>query len=120
LTLQLPSSVRSVLQIDESKWNVCDPDNILSYEFERFDTRELKFGADIHPREDMLQLTHKKSNCIIDFGYYGCEVKLDGLYLVYVVDGNHQEGLCEPYDHLESKDFLGGIKNVGAMLYKYT
>ena len=109
-----------MLQINEEKWNIYDPDKILSYKFEGFDTSALKFGADIHPREDMMQLTHKDSNCIIDFGYYGCEIKLDGFYAVHVIDGNLEEAWYHPLERHESKGFLQGVANVQNMLAKYT
>ena len=109
-----------MLQINKAKWEVYDPDNVLSYKIEGFDVSALKFGADIHPREDMMQLTHKDSNYIIDFGYYGCEIKLDGFYAVYVIDRNLEEAWYHPLERHESKEFLEGIANVQAMLAKYT
>ena len=109
-----------MLEIDSSRWKIYDPDNILSHELEGFDTSCLKFGADIHPREDMMQLTHKESNCIVDFGYYGCEVKLDGFYAVHVIDGNLEEAWFQPLERHESKEFVEGIVNVQTMLEKYT
>ncbi|WP_036182398.1 hypothetical protein [Marinobacterium lacunae] len=109
-----------MLLVNEGKWIIYDPDKILGYKLEGFDTGELKFGADIHPREDMMQLTHKESNCIIDFGYYGCEIKLDGFYAVHVIDGNLEEAWYHPLERHESKDFLEGIANVQTMLDKYT
>ena len=112
-------SVDTMLQINDTKWEIYDPDNILSYNLEEFDTSALKFGGDIHPREDMMQFTHKKSNCIIDFGYYGCEIKLDGFYAVHVVDGNLEEAWYHPLERLESKGFIEGINNTQAMLAKY-
>ena len=84
-------SVGIMFQVDKSKWKIYDPDEILSHEFEGFDTGVLKSEASIHPREDMMQLTHKESNRIVDFGYYGCEIKLDGFYAAHVVDGNLKE-----------------------------
>ena len=112
--------VETMLQINNSKWEVCDPDNILSKKLKEFDVSALKFGADIHPREDMIQLTHKESNCIIDFGYYGCEIELDGFYAVHVIDGNLEEAWYHPLERHESKFFLEGITNVQCMLAKYT
>ncbi len=110
-----------MIQINENRWSVYDPDEILSYKFEGFDTNSLKFGAAIHPREDMMQFNHKESSCIVDFGYYGCEIKLNGVYTVYVVDGNLKEGAWdEPLERIESKDFLKGITTVQEMLNKYT
>jgi hypothetical protein len=109
-----------MIQINEKKWSIHDPDEIFSYKSEGFDISALKFGAAIHPREDMMQFRHNESNCIVDFGYYGCEIKLDGFYTVSVVDGNLEEGWHEPLERYESKDFLNGIANVQAMLTKYT
>lgn len=109
-----------MLQIDESKWDIYDPDKILGYQLKGFDRGVLGFGAAIHPREDMMQFTHKESRCIVDFGYYGCEVELDGFYVVRVVDGNLEEGWHQPLERLESKDFLEGIVHAQAMLEKYT
>jgi hypothetical protein len=109
-----------MLQINDKKWKIYDPDNILSYELDGFDTSALKFGAGIHPREDMMQLTNIESNCIIDFGYYGCEIELDGFYVVHVIDGNLEEAWYHPLERHESKGFIEGIINVQAMLAKYT
>ncbi len=109
-----------MLQINESKWGIYDPDNILSYKLEGFDTSVLKFGADIHPREDMMQLTHKESNCIIDFGYYGCKIEFDGFYAVHVINSDLEEAWYHPLELHESKSFLESISNVQTMLAKYT
>ncbi len=109
-----------MFQIDKGKWKIYDPDNILGYKREGFDTSILKFGGDIHPREDLLQLTHNESNYIVDFGYYGCEVELDGFYAVHVIDGNLEEAWYPPLERHESKCFLEGISSIEAMLTKYT
>lgn len=109
-----------MIKIDKSKWQIYDPENILNYEADGFDTSVLKFGAAIHPREDLMQFTHKESNCIVDFGYYGCEIKLDGIYAVYVIDGNLEEAWNHPLERHESQDFLKGITDVQTMLAKYT
>lgn len=109
-----------MFQIDKSKWKIYDPDKILSYKLEDFDASTLKFGGDIHPREDLMQFTHKESNCIVDFGYYGCEIKLGGFYAVHVIDGNLEEAWYHPLERHESKAFMEGIANVEAMLQKYT
>ena len=110
--------VEIVLHINETKWSISDPDNILSYKPEEDSDSTLRMG--IHPREDMLQLTHKESNCIIDFGYYDCETKLNGLYAVYVLDGNLVEAWDKPMELHESGDFMEGITHVQSMLDKYT
>ena len=68
----------------------------------------------------MILLTHKESNCIIDFGYYGCEIKLDGFYAVRVIDGNLEKAWYHQLEGHESKGFIEGISNVQAMLAKYT
>lgn len=112
--------VNTMLQINEEKWNIYDPDKILSHKLEGFDTRALRFGANVHPREDMMQFIHKESNYIIDFGYYGCEIKLDGFYAVYVIDGNLEEAWCHPLEKHTSKSFLTSIAHVKNMLTKYT
>lgn len=109
-----------MIEVNGNKWKIYDPDNILSYDFEGFDTSILKFGAAIHPREDMMQFTNINSNCIVDFGYYGCEVKLDGFYAVHVVDGNIEEAWHQPLERHQSKNFLEGINSVREMLEKYT
>ncbi|SDU21136.1 hypothetical protein [Halopseudomonas salegens] len=109
-----------MFQVDKSTWHIYDPDNILSSRREGFDTGILRFGGDIHPREDLMQFTHRLSNCIVDFGYYGCEINLDGFYAVSVVDGHMEEGWQSPMERLESRDFLAGITHVQAMLEKYT
>ena len=109
-----------MLHIDKSKWEIHDADNILRHKLEEFDLNILKFGGDIHPREDLMQLTHNETNFIIDFGYYGCEIKLDGLYIVYVIDGNREDAWVEPLERHESNSFLEGIKNVQTALDKNT
>ncbi len=109
-----------MLQINHSKWEVNDPDKILSHELKGFNESEVKFGADIHPREDMLQITHKETGFIVDFGFYGCEVELNGFYVVHVIDGNLEEAWHHPLERHESSTFIEGIKNVQAVVAKLT
>lgn len=110
-----------MIKIDKSKWSVYDPDNILRYDRANFDLSMLKFSGAIHPREDLLQFKHQSSGHIIDFGFYGCEVKLEGSWVVYVIDGNLEaEAWDEPLERIESEGFLDGIDNVQSMFNKYT
>lgn len=109
-----------MFRIDESKWKIHDPDGILSYHFESFDVSDLKFGGVIHPREDMLSFTHKETSYIVDFGYYGCEVTMDGRFVVYVIDANLEDGWSNPIERHEENDFLEAILNLKAMYRKYS
>tara|TARA_R110000751_G_scaffold46081_2_gene104020 strand:- start:150 stop:449 length:300 start_codon:yes stop_codon:yes gene_type:complete len=99
---------------------VHDPDEVLTYDRENFDASILKFLGDIHPREDLLSFENKITNYIVDFGYYGCELALDGTWVVYVVNGNINEPWEQPVERHETDAFLEGIDNVDIMLQKYT
>ena len=93
----------------------------MDYDRSSFDLSILKFSGDIHPREDLLQFKHQNTSHIIDFGFYGDEVKLEGVWVVYVIDGKLKEDAWEdPLERIESKNFLDGIKNVQSMFNKYT
>lgn len=109
-----------MIQVDEKVWLIHDPDKVLTYDRKTFDTSIIKFLGDIHPREDLLSFENRAKNYIVDFGYYGCEVALDGNWVVYVIDGNIEEPWEHPVERHETKGFLEGINNVELMLKKYT
>lgn len=109
-----------MLKVDKRKWEVHDPDKVLSYERDVFDINIINFFGEIGPREDLMAFTHKETNYIVDFGYYGSEVELDGYWIVYVIDTNMDEPWESPIERHDSKSFLDGIGNVHAMLEKYT
>ena len=109
-----------MLKFDDSIWSVHDPDKVLSCDKPNSDESILKFLGDIHPREDLMNFENKHSKYIVDFGYYGCEVELDGSWVAYVIDGNIEDAWDEPVERYETKTFLDGIASVQAMLNKYT
>ncbi len=109
-----------MIQLDEKIWTIHDPDKILSYELEDFDVSIIKFCGDIHPREDLLSFENCNTKYVVDFGYYGCEVALDGSWVVYVINGNIEEPWGEPVERIDTNNFLEGIGNVQTMLSKYT
>ncbi len=110
-----------MIDINESIWSIYDPDNILNYDRLRFDLSILEFSGDIHPREDLLQFEHQDTSCIIDFGFYGNEITLEGVWVVCVIDGKLKEAAWQhPLERIESKSFLDGIDNVQLMIEKYT
>ena len=111
----------TLIDINKSKWSVYDPDNILDYDRSNFDLSILKFSGDIRPREGLLQFEHQDTSHIIDFGFYGDEVKFEGVWVVYVINGMLKEDAWEhPLERIESKNFLDGIENVQLMFNKYT
>lgn len=80
-----------MIQFDQYIWVTHDPDGVLTNNFDlhTLKNREEVFKrGEIYPREDLMQFTHKASKICIDHGYYGCEVKLNGRWTVYVIDGN--------------------------------
>jgi hypothetical protein len=99
-----------LIDVDKNKGDVHDPDKVLSYEREGFNTNNLEQLANIFPREDLMAFTHKETTFTIDFGYYGCEIELDGYWVVYVINGNIDEPWYSPIERHESKIFLEDIK----------
>ena len=109
-----------MIQVDKNIWSINDPDKVLSFDASDFDQSVLKFGGAIHPREDLLSFEHNSLNYLIDFGFYGSEITLDGSWVVYVIDTNHDEPWGEPVERIQSDRFLEGISYVQSMLTKYT
>lgn len=110
-----------MIKFNSRIWNIRDPDGILNVDREKFEISEFKFLGDFHPREDFLSFENIESKIIIDLGFYGCEVKLEGSWQVYVVDGKLEEGW---HSHLERHEFLFGefmqsIDCVKSLLAKY-
>ena len=109
-----------MIDIDRKAWTIYDPDGILTFQLEDFDSSTVGFLRDIHPREDLLQCNHKATNITVDFGYYGCEEALDGQYIVMVVDSNLEDAWEAPLERLPSTEFLEGIKILQTMISKYS
>lgn len=111
-----------MIEFNSRIWNIRDPDGILNIDREIFEISELKFLGDFHPREDFLSFENIESKIIIDFGFYGCEVKLEGSWQVYVVDGKIEEGWHSPLERHEFAfgEFMQGIDCIKSLLAKYT
>ena len=92
-----------MLKFDKHLWEIYDPDKILSYNKDNFDLNALISLGKIYPREDLMFFKNIFTNKTIDFGYYGCEIQLDGIWIVYVVDENKKNAWDKP---LEVHKFL--------------
>jgi hypothetical protein len=111
-----------MIEFNSKIWKVNDPDRILEVERGEFDAKKLKYLGNYHPREDFINFENIGSKIIVDFGYYGCEVKLDGFWQAYVVDGNLEEGWHSPLEchKFPFSEFKKGVDCVQSLLAKYT
>lgn len=71
-------------------WKINDPDNVLGIlkgDLQRISDDNFE-SAEIYPREDLIQCRNKKTGIILDLGFYGCEVSLEGIWIVYVISSD--------------------------------
>ena len=110
----------TMFEIDVDIWRIYDPDGVLKLSFDATSSSLVDFLKGIHPREDLVQLVN--SNIIVDLGYYGSEIELDGKWVARVVDTNIED----PWDHpieCESfaySEFVPALKRIEMMVAKYT
>ena len=111
-----------MIQFNVQNWKTHDPDGILRVDRDKFAIEYLKFLGDFHPREDFLSFENIDTKIIVDFGFYGNEVNLSGVWRIYVVDGNLEDGWHSPLEQHKFvfSDFFQGINCVQLLLVKYS
>jgi len=109
-----------LINFNNSIWSARDPDNILLTTPDSINENCFGFGKSIHPREDLLQFTNLNNEKIIDFGFYGDEIELNGKWIVFVVISGNPDAWYNPLERYEFKEFIDGVGKVQELLNKYT
>lgn len=110
-----------MIKCDKNKWNIHDPDSVFTRDLT--DLNEDSFqqdGNSIWPREDLIQMSHKLKNIIIDFGFYGDESTLEGNWTLYVINRDLDEPWEFPIEKKSFVNFQPGIDYLEDTIMKYS
>jgi len=109
-----------VIEFDDKVWTAQDPDGMLS--LKKSDLSCFACDGKISPREDLLQFKHRMSGIVVDYGYYGSDVELNGSWIVYVITEASPEGWDLPLEKhsFSYNNFVKSTNCVQTILEKYT
>ena len=111
-----------MISFNSKLWTAHDPDKLLSFNRDHVALTTANLLDHINPREDLIYFQHTESHIIIDYGYYGCEVELNGKWSIYVIDGNIEDAWENPIEKhtFPFHDFMLEIKYIENLILKYT
>lgn len=98
-----------MIKYDRKTWSAHDPDALLSSS----DASEAV--ERVHPREDVLQLTHVRDGTIVDLGFYGSD-ESTGTWVVVLVRNSNWD---QPVVRQEHRDFVEALSSVELLVTNY-